>query len=386
MNITCFTDQAARRTLATFLSLPVFVMAATSISTASSASSVSWRYRVLTLAPLGAVAWLALVIASVPALARLGVSPLMLAMCAGMIACNVLPRHWLAPLAPGMQLARQTLLRLGVALYGLRLTFGSIEALGAGGILAPLLMLVATLAFGTWAGSRWFGLSRREAIVVSAGSAVCGAAAAIAVASIVRSDDRETAVAVATVVLFGTVGMLVYPYLYELATSVWHWQIGQRAFGIYTGATLHEVAQVIAAGKAVGDTTGDAAVLAKMVRVLALGPLLLTLALWPASHGGSDDQARGAGRDWAKLRAAVPWFALGFVAVMAINSFGMVPAEWKPGLVAFDNWLLACAMLAIGLHTRISDLLRAGRKPMMLAAMLFVFLVAGGAAVCALIL
>lgn len=363
-------------------------MRATTVSSASAspaAPAIPWRYRILTLAPLGAVAWLALVLSGLPMLSRLGVSPLMLAMCAGMVACNVLPRQWLAPLAPGMQLARQTLLRLGVALYGLRLTFGSIEALGIGGVVAPLIMLVATLALGTWIGSRWLGLSRREAVVVSAGSAVCGAAAAIAVASIVRSDDRETAVAVATVVLFGTVGMLLYPYLYEVITAVWHWPVGQRAFGIYTGATLHEVAQVIAAGKAVGDTTGDAAVLAKMVRVLALGPLLLTLALWPSRDAEAARAPRG-GRDWVKLRAAIPWFALGFVAVMAINSFGLVPVDWKPALVAFDNWLLACAMLAIGLHTRIGDLLRAGRKPMLLAALLFVFLVAGGAGVCAVLL
>jgi len=354
---------------------------------ASPAPSVPWRYRLLTLAPLGAIAWLALILSGLPALSQLGVSPLMLAMCAGMVACNTLPRHWLAPLAPGMQLARQTLLRLGVALYGLRLTFGSIEALGVGGVVAPLLMLAATLCVGVWVGTRWLGLTRREAVVVSAGSAVCGAAAAIAVASIARTDDRQTAVAVATVVLFGTVGMLLYPYLYELVTNVLHWQVGERAFGIYTGATLHEVAQVIVAGKAVGESAGDAAVLAKMVRVLALGPLLLVLALWPrAEDRGQGATAGGRGIDWARIRAAIPWFALGFVAVLAINSFGLVPAEWKPGLVAFDNWLLACAMLAIGLHTRIGDLLRAGRKPMLLAALLFVFLVGAGALLCAVLL
>jgi uncharacterized integral membrane protein (TIGR00698 family) len=109
-----------------------------------------------------------------------------------------------------MQFARHHLLRLGVALYGLRLTFGAIAALGVGGVVVPLTMLVATLLFGTWVGSSFFGLSRREAILVSAGSAVCGAAAAIAVSSVVRTDDRQTAVAVATVVL-GTVGMLLYP-------------------------------------------------------------------------------------------------------------------------------------------------------------------------------
>lgn len=345
-----------------------------------------WRMRLLTLLPLGGIAWLAMTLADHPVISQYGLSALTLAMCAGMVAANTLPKHWLAPLAPGMQVARHHLLRLGVALYGLRLTFGAIAALGMAGVVVPLTMLVATLLFGTWVGSTFFGLSRREAILVSAGSAVCGAAAAIAVSSVVRTDDRQTAVAVATVVLFGTVGMLLYPWLYELATQHWHLAISERSFGIFTGATLHEVAQVIAAGKMISDTTADAAVVAKMVRVLALGPLLLIMALWP--RGGITGDAHHAGkggapRDWRAMLRAVPWFALGFVAVMAINSAALVPQAWKPGLIALDNWMLACAMLAIGLHTRIGDLLRAGRKPLGLAAVLFVFLMVGGALLCA---
>lgn len=335
--------------------------------------------RLLTLLPLGFIAWLALALADHPAIARYGLSALTLAMCAGMVAANTLPRQWLTPLAPGMQFARHHLLRTGVALYGLRLTFGAIAALGLPGIVVPLAMLVATLLFGTWIGTSLFGLSRREAILVSTGSAVCGAAAAIAVSSVLRTDDRQTAVAVATVVLFGTVGMLLYPYLFELATQQWHWPVSERMFGIFAGATLHEVAQVIAAGKMIGDTTADAAVVAKMVRVLALGPLLLVMALWPRAGGQS---AQGDRRQLGGLLKSVPWFAIGFVAVMTVNSAGMVPLSWKAGLVALDNWLLACAMLAIGLHTRIGDLVRAGRRPLGLAAVLFVFLIGAGALMC----
>ncbi|SPC13385.1 YeiH family protein [Cupriavidus taiwanensis] len=340
-----------------------------------------WSQSLLTLLPLGGIAWLAIALAEHPAVSRYGLSALTLAMCAGMVAANTLPRHWLAPLAPGMQVARHYLLRLGVALYGLRLTFASIVALGLPGIAVPLTMLVATLLFGTWVGTSFFGLSRREAILVSSGSAICGAAAAIAVSSVVRTDDKQTAVAVATVVLFGTVGMLLYPYLYELATGHWHWAVSERMFGIFTGATLHEVAQVIAAGKMISEPTADAAVVAKMVRVLALGPLLLVMALWP--QGGSQAGASGAGTGRLRgIMKSVPWFAVGFVAVMAVNSAGAVPAAWKAPLIALDNWLLACAMLAIGLHTRIGDLVRAGRKPLALAGVLFVFLMGVGALMC----
>ncbi|SDC12173.1 conserved hypothetical integral membrane protein [Cupriavidus sp. YR651] len=361
---------------------PASSPASSSLTATAPSGLALWRVRALTLAPLGAIAWLALVLADHPAISQYGLSALTLAMCAGMVAANTMPKHWLTPLAPGMQFARHHLLRLGVALYGLRLTFGAIAALGLGGVVVPLAMLVATLLFGMWVGTSFFGLSRREAILVSAGSAVCGAAAAIAVSSVVRTDDRQTAVAVATVVLFGTVGMLLYPWLYELATQQLHLSVTERAFGIFTGATLHEVAQVIASGKMVSDATADAAVVAKMVRVLALGPLLLIMALWPRT---SWSDASGGTRNWRGLMKSVPWFAIGFVAVMALNSASMVPALLKPGLIALDNWLLACAMLAIGLHTRIGDLLRAGRKPLALAGVLFVFLMGVGALLCALL-
>lgn len=368
--------------------IPVVVTPPSTVATEPAAGpAVSWPKRLIALLPLGGIAWLTMVLADHPAVSRYGLSALTLAMCAGMVAANTMPRHWLAPLGPGMQLARHHLLRLGVALYGLRLTFGAIAALGAAGIVVPLTMLVTTLLLGTWVGTKFFGLSRSEAILVSAGSAVCGAAAAIAVSSVVRTDDRQTAVAVATVVLFGTVGMLLYPWLYELATQHWHLAITERAFGIFTGATLHEVAQVIASGKMVSDATADAAVVAKMVRVLALGPLLLIMALWPQGkraegQANATANARAGARDWRALLRAVPWFALGFVAVMALNSASLVPQDWKAPLIALDNWMLACAMLAIGLHTRIGDLLRAGRKPLGLAATLFLFLMVGGALVC----
>ncbi|WP_332778500.1 YeiH family protein [Polaromonas sp.] len=356
--------------------------ATTAKSISTPAPLVWWRDRLLSLLPLGLLAALTLVLTRWSALAGTGLSALTLAMGLGMLAGNLLPRRWLAPLAPGAGLARQQLLRLGVALYGLRLTFGAVVALGAAGVVVPLLMLAGTLLAGLWLGTRLLGLGWREALVISAGSAVCGAAAAIAVASVVRTDDRQTAVAVATVVLFGTLGMFLYPSLHELAVQQWQWPVSARLFGIFTGATLHEVAQVIASGQMVGPAVADAAVVAKMVRVLALAPLLLLIALWP--QGAKEAAAPGtasAGLGRPVLKC-VPWFALGFIAIMALHSAGWVPAEWKPALIVFDDWLLACAMLAIGLHTRLSDLLHAGRRPLVLAGLLFVFLISAGALLC----
>lgn len=342
--------------------------------TAPAGQNAPW----LSFLPLGLVAALMLWLARWPVLSGTGLSALTLAIGFGMLAGNLLPKRWLLPLAPGAGLARQHLLRLGVALYGLRLTFGAVVALGSAGVVVPLLMLAGTLLVGLWLGTKLLGLNWREALVISAGSAVCGAAAAIAVASVLRSDERHTAMAVATVVLFGTLGMFLYPALYELVVQQWQWPVSARLFGIFTGATLHEVAQVIASGQMVNSAVADAAVVAKMVRVLALAPLLLLIALWPR---GSSKPKGSAGRARSLLKS-VPWFALGFIAVMALHSAGWVPADWKPALITFDDWLLASAMLAIGLQTRLGDLLHAGRRPMVLAGLLFVFLVSAGALLC----
>ena len=123
-----------------------------------------------------------------------------------------------------------------------------------------------------------------------------------------------------------------------------------------------------------------------MVRVLALGPLLLGMACGSVvlrADRGSRWQREGGRGTLVSLRKSVPRFAVGFVVVMAVHSAGWVPQAWMAGLTALDNWLLACAMLAIGLHTRLGDLLRAGRRPLALAGLLFVFLMAAGAALCA---
>src|SRR5437868_6815131 len=120
-------------------------MSMPSIPAVPSVAAPTWQTRLLTVAPLAFIAWMMMLLEDHPAISHLGISALTLGLCAGMIACNTMPRHWLSPLAPGMQVARQTLLRLGVALYGLRLTFGSIEALGTAGVMVPLIMLALTM-------------------------------------------------------------------------------------------------------------------------------------------------------------------------------------------------------------------------------------------------
>ncbi len=322
----------------------------------------------------------AVVLGAMPWAGHLGLSALTLAILLGMAVGHV-PGHqrWLTPGA--IQFARHTLLRAGVILYGARLTLAQIQDLGTSGVVIPLVVLAATMLAGTWIGTRWFRLTRSQAVLVAAGSAVCGAAAVLAVAPAVKASPRETAVAIASVVLFGTIGIFLYPWLYALVAHAGV-AITPEHFGVYIGSTMHEVAQVIAAARPLGDDATNAAVVSKMVRVLALAPLLVVLACTtpseaqgPASMSPGKALRKAAGHAWK----AMPWFAVGLLIVTLLNSAGAIPAAWHAPIDAIDTAMLACAMFAIGTQTHVPMLLKSGVRPLLCAAVLWVGLVGGGA-------
>jgi uncharacterized integral membrane protein (TIGR00698 family) len=325
-------------------------------------------------------AGVAVMLGAMPWAGRLGLSALTLAILLGMAVGHV-PGHqrWLTPGA--IQFARHTLLRAGVILYGARLTLAQIHDLGTSGVMIPLVVLAATMLAGTWIGTRWFGLARSQAVLVAAGSAVCGAAAVLAVAPAVKASPRETAVAIASVVLFGTVGIFLYPWLYALITHA-GMAVTPEHFGVYIGSTMHEVAQVIAAARPLGDDATNAAVVSKMVRVLALAPLLVVLACTTPAEGlaaaattRKDALRKAAGHAWK----AMPWFAVGLLIVTLLNSAGAIPAAWHAPIDAVDTAMLACAMFAIGTQTHVPMLLKSGLRPLLCAAVLWGGLVGGGA-------
>lgn len=260
---------------------------------------------------------------------------------------------------PGLVLAQRQLLRAGVVLYGLRLSFQDVAAVGAPGLVLDLLIVASTLGLGVWAGRRWFGLDRDTALLTAAGSAICGAAAVLAVERVIRPEAGKVAIAVASVVLFGTLNIFLYPALYP------HLGLDAAAFGLYTGATVHEVAQVVAVGSAIGPETADAAVVVKLTRVLMLVPVLFLLGWREARAGG-------------QRAMVVPWFALGFLGVVALNSLVTIPAATKSALLALDALLLATATAALGMETRLSRLRALGPRPLLLAGLLFLWLCGGG--------
>jgi len=288
-------------------------------------------------------------------------SALTLAIIAGMAVGNATPDRLLQPLRSGLRFSQQTLLRLGIVLYGLRLTLRDLANLGPRALALDIMVISSVLLIGYWVGTRLLGLDRDTALLVSAGSGICGAAAVLATDRVIESESHKVSVAVATVVVFGTAAMFLYPVLYPVSG------FSEREFGIFTGATVHEVAQVVAAGRAVSQTASDTAVITKMLRVLLLAPVLLIVGRLRTAAG-----ATGAGK------IKFPSFVLWFGAVIVAQSFVNLPAAVRGRLIDLDTLLLASAMFALGIGTRWSQMKQAGTKPLLLASIIFAGLVSGG--------
>ncbi|MGM3174232.1 YeiH family protein [Dickeya lacustris] len=322
----------------------------------------------------GLLACLTLLLAAHPAIASLRLGSLTLAILLGMALGNSLYPHLHRYCDAGVQWSKHYLLRWGIILYGFRLSIQQITSVGVAGLVIDLLMLSSTFLLACWLGQRWFKLDRQTTMLIGAGSSICGAAAVLATAPVLKSQADQIAVAIATVVLFGTVAMFLYPWMYPYLIEYSGQTITAQTFGLYLGSSIHEVAQVVAAGHAISPETESMAVIGKMLRVMMLAPFLFLLGGWlkqrhttPLAH------------DDSHANTAFPWFALGFVMMSGVNSLHWLPTPVVEKIIELDNILLTMAMIALGIATRISMLRQAGIKPLLLAGLLFLWLVGGGA-------
>jgi uncharacterized integral membrane protein (TIGR00698 family) len=277
---------------------------------------------------------------------------------------NIAHRALANPAAqPGFQFAQKTLLRAGVALYGLNLSLQQILKVGPAAIAADLFVVTSTIFVGWWVGFRWLKMDRDTVLLASAGSGICGAAAVVATESVLGAAPHKTSAAVGQVVLFGSLAMLVYPLLFGVLG------IARAPFGIYVGSTVHEVAQVVAIGKTIGGATAENAVIVKMIRVMMLAPFLIVL-------------GRFAPRETKPTKTAtapsLPGFAIAFIVLAIVHPYLGLPAGAVAALRTLDIVLLAAAMAALGLDTTIAKLRLAGRDALILGTILFGYLVVGG--------
>lgn len=311
-----------------------------------------------------AIALAGIGLSNLPWAKKTGLSALTLAIVLGIALGNtafptVAPRT-----GTGVDYAKGMLLRAGIVLYGFRVTFQDVMGVGLAGVVIDVIVVAGVFCAATWIGTRVLKLDRDTSMLIGAGSAICGAAAVLAAEPVIRAPAHKVSVAVATVVVFGTLGMFLYPWMYPSLGLEAH------AYGVYAGSTIHEVAQVVVAGRAVSEQAGAAAVIEKMLRVMLLAPLLLVLGAW-LRRG-----RKGAARDATPL--TIPWFAILFVVVAGFNSLHLLSKPVVDTLLMLDTLLLAMAMAALGLRTHWGSIKQAGAKPLLLAWILWVLLIGGG--------
>ncbi|MCF6094379.1 YeiH family protein [Microaerobacter geothermalis] len=314
----------------------------------------------------------AMYIAELPWVEILGFSPLVIAIIFGMIYGNTLRHKLPAEWVPGVIFCSKNILRFAIVFYGFRITYQQVFAVGAEALLLDAIIVSGTFVFGWFLGTKVFGIDRDSSMLIGSGASICGAAAVLATESTLKSEPYKTAMAVATVVLFGTLGMFLYPVLFKYGFLL----MDPKEYGIYVGATVHEVAQVVVAGSAVNKVAGDTAVIVKMTRVMMLAPFLVILSYFLTKNRPTKgDQNK---KPDEKSKIVIPWFAVYFLLVAGFNSLNLLPKEIVSVINNIDTILLAMAMAALGIETNFSKLKNVGLKPFILAGMLFVWLIFGG--------
>ena len=324
-------------------------------------------------------------IAEIPFVRSLSFSPLIVGIILGMLYANSLRNRLPETWVPGIKFCTKQLLRWGIILYGFRLTLAQVAAVGVPAVVVDLVVVTVTILGGVALG-RLMRIDRDTALMTSTGSAICGAAAVLGAEPVVRCEGYKTAIAVSTVVIFGTLSMFLYPIMYRTGLLE---GLSDTGVAIYTGSTLHEVAHVAGAGNAMDptDSLGIAgtATITKMIRVMMLAPVLVIMS-FALSRRRRETAAAGAGASAdvpaGKSRITIPWFAFGFIGVICLNSLlqyllGVDSVKEIPlnGAIEYiDTFLLTMAMTALGTETSIDKFRQAGAKPFLLAGLLYVWL------------
>lgn len=294
-----------------------------------------------------------------------GVSSMLVAIILGALLANVgaLPDVT----GPGLAVVGKRVLRLGVALLGLQLVVGDILGLGAG-MVAVIVAVVVVGISATMLIGRWLGIGLTQRLLIACGFSICGAAAVAAADGVIDADESEAASAVGLVVLFGTLMIPAVP----LAGQVLG--MPEREIGLWAGGSIHEVAQVVAAGGAIGSAALTVAVLVKLGRVLLLAPVLAVVSLWMRRRTDVTSSSQSA------RPPIVPLFVASFLALAVLRSTGVVPAIAVDLVHAAQTVTLTMAMFALGCGVRLAALRRGGVRPLALAS-LSTLVVAGTALV-----
>ncbi len=255
---------------------------------------------------------------------------------------------------PGVDLCGRTILRLGVALLGARITFGQVMQLGPQVALVVLLGLCLTILLGVWA-AKWLDRTRDEGLLSGGSVAICRASAALAISAVLpqtKENQRFTLLAVVSVTVLSTVAMVLYPLLIQLL------HMEQGPAGVFLGGTIHDVAQVVAAGMIIGPEAGDVATVVKLFRVMLLVPVVMVISfLYRQQQNFSEQDV---------TMPLIPGFLLAFLVMMLLATSQQLPAEWVRWASDISRICLVGAIAAAGIKTSIEDILKMGWQPLLL--------------------
>jgi uncharacterized integral membrane protein (TIGR00698 family) len=261
----------------------------------------------------------------------------------------------------GTQFAAKRLLRVGVALLGLQLSALEVARLSGSGLAVVLIVVIVTF-FGTqWLG-RCLGVSPGLSLLVATGFSICGAAAIAAMEGVGEADEEEVAYAITLVTVYGCLAIVLLPLLRAPLG------LGEVAFGTWAGASVHEVAQVVATASAVGSGAMASAVVVKLTRVVFLAPMVAGVGL---ARRRRDGVTAGNARP-----PILPLFVVAFLAMIAVRSVGVVPTAWLAWLKTIDSLLLAAALFGLGTNVDVAKLRSTGLRPLALGLLASIFVAA----------
>ena len=255
---------------------------------------------------------------------------------------------------PGVDFCGRSLLRLGVALLGARITLGQVGQLGLGTAALIISAVVLTIGCGV-ALAKLLGRSQSEGLLSGGAVAICGASAALAIASVLpqnKSNERFTLLTVVGVTVLSTVAMVLYPFALRWLG------LSPTQAGIFLGGTIHDVAQVVAAGMLLGPQSGDTATVVKLFRVMLLMPIVLLIALAYRNHPETQNQDEQV--------PLIPGFLLGFIVLVLLASTGVLAPAWVQSASDASRWMLVAAITAAGIKTSFEELLQLGWQPVLL--------------------
>ena len=285
------------------------------------------------------------------------ISPLVAALVLGVLIGNTIsiPKKFI----PGQKFAAKKVLRFGIVLLGSQLALKQVVDLGGRELIVVVGVVALTFLGTLWLGPR-LGISKSLSLLIATGFSICGASAVAAMDGVVEADEEEVTYAIALVTLCGSLAIVLLPLLRNVLGLS-----DPQLFGSWVGASVHDVAQVIAASSTGGDSAVQSATVVKLSRVVLLAPLVACVSIWV--HRSSSGLVAKTKKTDKKHVSVVPLFVVGFLVMIAVRTTGVIPDNWLTRLKTIEQVCLASALVGLGSDVRVSRLIKVGGRPLLLA-------------------